>query len=99
MMVSDCAVLLSPKRLELVTARRAPSSRTATPTGASPTGTRPMRAFAGSAGEVRATARSLSCNAGLGGVPGHGVLITRVPCSRSPHEGVWSVRPPVDQCE
>ena len=38
-------------------------------------------------------------NAGLGGVPGHCVSITHVPFSRSPHGGVWSVRPPVDRCE
>ena len=38
-------------------------------------------------------------NTGLGGVPGHCVSITRVPFSRSPHGGVWSVRPPVDRCE
>ena len=49
MMVSDCVALLLPKRLELVTASRAPPFSTATPTGASPTGTRPISAPAGSA--------------------------------------------------
>ncbi len=39
------------------------------------------------------------CNAGLGGVPGHCVSITHVPLSRSPHGGIWSVRPPIDRCE
>jgi hypothetical protein len=38
-------------------------------------------------------------NAGLGGVPEHGVSITHVPFSQLPHGGVWSVRPPVDRCE
>jgi hypothetical protein len=37
-------------------------------------------------------------NGGVGGVPQHCVSITRVPLSRPPHLGIWSVRPPVDRC-
>ena len=37
-------------------------------------------------------------NAGLGSPPGHCVSITHGPFSRSPHGGVWSVRPPVGRC-
>jgi hypothetical protein len=42
---------------------------------------------------------AVTFNSRLGGVPGHCVSITHVPFSRSPHGGVWSVRPPVDRFE